>query len=69
MGSTWRASDLDSHFARNIVDRSRRVAQQVKAHDLEHALLVPPGAHVNVLDVSKLGDRFRSNSRLLAYFA
>src|SRR5712692_1290027 len=61
--------DLDAHRRSNFVDTAGLVPQEIKTDDLEHALPVSPGAHVNVLDVPQLGKQSGGQAGFLADLA
>src|SRR5882724_1762295 len=64
-----RAFYFDSHFGGDVVDLSRSVAQQIEAHDFEHALAVTPVADVDVLDVREFGDELGNDAGFLLHLA
>src|ERR1700674_5077544 len=61
--------DLNAHRGINFVDISGLIFQQIKTHDFENPLLVPPGAHINILDISQLGNRSRDQPGFLSHLA
>src|SRR5205823_12837262 len=58
---TRRSSDL--------IDNSRFIFQNIKADDFKYPLLVAPGAHVHVFDISEFGQNTTSKTSLFADLA
>src|ERR1039458_3847920 len=59
-----RSLDFDPHVGGEVVDFSGHITHQVEAYDFKNALAVAPRAHVDILVVRELDDRFGNNARL-----
>src|SRR5712691_8375757 len=50
-------ANFDAHFGSDVIDASRLVAQQIETDNLENALPIAPGAHVDVADIGEPADQ------------
>ena len=57
--------NFHAHGRRDVIDPAGFVAQEIKADDLENALLVSPRANVKVLDIRELGNKRGVDASLL----
>src|SRR6185437_14728256 len=64
-----RLLDFDPHLWRDVVNFAGLILEKVETHDLEHTLLVTPGANVDVFDIGELGQNCSSNARFLKNLA
>src|SRR5215472_14607990 len=60
---------LDPHCRTHIVDRAGLVAQQVKAHNLENALLISPSTNIYISDIGEFGKQGPLDSGFFADLA
>ena len=63
------AFDLDAHLWSDVIHVPRLVAEQVETDDLEDALVIAPGADVNVFDIGELGNRNGMDPGFFAHLA